>query len=366
MIIESNHSTEIQIGGRRYTYFGGTNYLGLAHHPALLAAAQSTFSHFGLSPGAARSTSGDHSEICALEKDLAAFCKTDSAVVLPAGYLSNSAVYEGLDATVDAWMVRNNAHSSITMTLERSKKPVIVFKIEELSPSFRREHNLEGKRLGIFCEPVDIVTGQLQDLVKIAHFADKSDLIVIDECHSLGVLGDTGRGITEHLSDFKTPAKVLRTGTFSKAFGAYGGLIVGDHAALDAIRGVKLVNGSTPLPAVICAAGKMALKLVHDQPSLIAGLKKNVSYVNSALVGMGYLQFRNNVVPIFSLADSEKMGKTKEALTKNGIFLPSIAAYPTASGIRIGLRWTVQAGHTKEQLNSLIAVLEENNPIAAG
>jgi 7-keto-8-aminopelargonate synthetase-like enzyme len=213
--------------------------------------------------------------------------------------------------------------------------------------------------LGYFAEPIDPLLGTLFDLPALHSTLDKSDVLVLDEAHSFGVLGEHGRGALEHFN-IKPSTQIVRTGTFSKAFGAQGGFILADAQQIDKIkRTSNSFKVSTPLSPVSCAASRESLRLVAKEPqSTIKKLKANIEYANSRLSADGFPQMAANVVPIYHLPDSPAVRNLRERLPGMGMYLPSVTSY-FADFCEIGLRWTLQAGHDREQLDKLFDAISE-------
>lgn len=359
MIVSGNRSTEIEIEGRRLIYFGGTNYLGMAHRKELLDAVNIAFERFGLSAGASRVTSGEHELLTELEREIAAFCNAEAAIVMPAGFMANTAAAESIEEDVDTWLVDERAHASILQAVLKTGKEVIVYQTQLLDRAFRERLGRAKGRLGVFCEPVNILTGQVTDLERIVNFLAPDDVLVIDEAHSMGVLGDTGGGIVAMRPSLRWPANLIRTGTFSKAFGSYGGFAVGSRAMIDQFHSkAPSLKGSTPLPPALCAASRQAVEIAKIEPSLFERLRGNIDLVNQKLIELGYDNFRDHRVPIFCLPDSPALQAIQADLKESRLFIPSMSKYAIRPGVEIGLRWTVQSGHRREHFDELFALLE--------
>jgi len=362
--IEENKSTSVTLDGKQYLYFGGTNYLGLAHRPELLRAATAAFEKYGFSAGASRLTSGENDLMLSLEKELAAFARSENSVVLPAGYLANSAVVDGIDDQIDAWVIQEQTHGSIKSALAMSRRQVITDSPAK-GGSLRERHALpDSWKLGIFAEPVEPMTGRLLDCKALEQSARKSDFIILDEAHSFGYLGDDGVGALQHFN-LKHGSRLIRTGTFSKALGSYGGFVVGSDEVVSAIKQKShIYKSSTALTPVVCAAAAEALRLVvSDKVNTVDKLKSNIAFLNGSLEKLGCTDFRNNNVPIFYLRNSIEIAKLRESLPACGIYVPTVGSY-FADFCQIGLRWTIQAGHSIEQLELLLAQIDAHVRVA--
>jgi 8-amino-7-oxononanoate synthase len=356
MPIESNQSTTVVIDGIEYLYFGGTNYLGLAHRPELLNAAMHAFDQYGFSAGASRLTSGENTLMLELERDLARFAGCEDALVLPAGFITNAAVVDGLDEMIDFWIVSKFAHGSIKAAVAQSSKPVLFDDpLLDDGLTLRQRHELPADcSIGIFAEPIDPLLGRLLDLPHLLECSSEGDLIVLDEAHSFGVLGNRGEGVLEHFG-IKWTERFVRTGTFSKALGSYGGFVLASRLIINLIKqrsGTYKV--STPVTPLACAASRASIKLMtEERDTTIDKLKENIAATNSRLIELGFPQFKDNPVPIYHLVDSPAVSRLREDLPGLGMYLPTVTSY-FADFCEIGIRWTVQAGHSVDQLQRLL------------
>ncbi|HEY9775163.1 MAG TPA: aminotransferase class I/II-fold pyridoxal phosphate-dependent enzyme [Planktothrix sp.] len=399
MPIQENRSTSVTIDGKDYVYFGGTNYLGLSRRPELMRAGAAAFEKYGFSAGASRVTSGESDLILLLESNLCAFALSEAALVVPAGYMANSMVVDGIDDMVDAWVILPNAHSSIKTPLRQNGKPIITYSDDLDGTSIRERNSIDSEsRLAYILEPVDPLTGELFDLNSLVPKLRKHDFLILDEAHSFGVLGDCGRGALEHFAlidsfqkhavgtgggapvagigtdnraahgamainvvaearrrgALQAPSALIRTGTFSKAIGTYGGFIL---ASADVISQVKQRSGgykaSTALSPVVAGATIEAIRLIQsDRATTVDQLKHNIKLLNGILHELGVDQYRHNAVPIYYLRNSSAITKLREDLPSRGIYIPTVTNY-FAEYCEIGLRWTIQAGHTNEHFRFL-------------
>lgn len=361
MLILENNGVSVKIEGESYLYFGGTNYLGLAHRHELLDAATEAFNRFGFSAGASRLTSGESAVLLALEKRMAQFSGSESALILPSGYISNFAVVDAIEDLVDAWVIQKNAHRSILAAIAQSKK--VVYLLDDHSgdgriqiggksiqyPSFKTCP--ERFRKGYFLEPIDAMTGSVCDPRPIFESMTSNDFLVLDEAHSLGVLGDGGKGARE-LFGLASASNLIRTGTFSKAFGTQGGFVLGSGNIIGRIiERSGAYRSSTPLSPVIAAATMESLRLLIESPeSTIQKLQSNMQIMRKSLANLNISS--NPHVPIFYASGLESLPAIQSELREKRICVPQVGSY-FAGAKNIGLRWTIQANHSKEQMDLL-------------
>lgn len=392
MILTANHSTHVVVHNKKYVYFGGSNYLSLAQNQKLIKAAQGAFHKFGFSSGASRLTSGENSALLRLEVELARFSAgvTDpgaigqkaapdaatnapttaphpAALVLPAGFLSNQVVVEALDMAdrVDAWIISPKAHASAHIALKLSSKPVYVRDWDRAQAAPGRPlgeaFGLADKaRVAVFVEPIDPHSGRVTDVGYISDHLNESDLLILDEAHSLGTMGSRGVGAKEHFS-LENDSKLIRTGTFSKALGSYGGFVLASPDIIELLKQhSSIYKTSTSLPPPVCAAARAGLCLLRDTPSsTIERLKRNIDYVANKLNSFVCRGASQQITPIFMLPSSVVSGRTRHLLLDRGVYIPDSTSYFPAS-TTVGLRWTVQAGHSLEQLALLVSAIYDS------
>lgn len=345
MLIEENIGTKVTLDGQPYTYFGGTNYLGMAHRAELIEAGNRAFRKYGFSSSASRLTSGENLLLLELENFLRDFANFESSVVLPAGFLSNLAVVDAIGEFVEGWLIQPFAHSSIRSAIATSSKPIYTIGQDE-APA--------GSNLGIFLEPINPLTGELTDVPAIASSASANSYIVLDEAHSFGVLGTNGGGAAEHFSLDK--ANVISTGTFSKAIGAYGGFVL---ATQDVIARIKeksgSYRGSTPLSPVVCAAALASLRVISsDRISTLEALRENIDVVNARLQKSG--MNKTTRIPIFYMLNPIDLPALEDKLRAEKIYVPVVGSYFKAA-CDLAFRWTIHATHTASEIERFLGLV---------
>lgn len=362
MPIEKNQSTIITIDGKQYRYFGGANYLGLAHRPELLQTATSAFRSYGFSSGASRLTSGENDLITKLEQNLAEFARAPAALALPTGYMANLAVIDAIDDLVDVWVIQEQSHGSrFRSAVNQSRSRVLVVDWSKEDRSIRQRFDLPwGCKLGILVEVIDPLLGKLFDMRSLLRSSIESDFIVLDEAHSFGVIGDNGIGALEHFG-LQGRERLIRTGTCSNALGTSGGYVLAsDQIITQIMQRSDCYKMSSTISPVVCGATLEALRLMQeDFDGTIGKLRANVARMNQGLNKVGLNNYESNVVPIFCLRNSPAVSKLREALPECGIYAPSVTSY-FESISEIGLRWTVQAGHGDEDLDLLMHIVAKH------
>lgn len=349
--------------GKDYLYFGGTNYLGLAQRPELKIAFIAALNNYGLSSGASRLTSGENEALLGLEADLARFAGSQAALVVPAGFLSNQVAVEALADDVDGFVLSRHAHASIQAAVKHGGKQAVIDDTifgGKLSEPLRKRFDIpQSTRLAFFAEPIEPFAGRVLDLCPILSEMQPHDVLILDEAHSFGVLGKHGGGACEHYG-MPAEAHLIRTGTFSKAIGTYGGFLLGTEKFIAGAKEKSLIfKGSTSLPPPLCAATREALALIErDHFALLEALRSNVAELTAGLRKLNAYDFVNDGVPIFYLPYSAAVARARDMMPARSIYIPTMSSY-FAGFCEVGLRFTVQAGHNKEDIRRLIAVLAQ-------
>src|SRR5579863_605869 len=228
----------IRWNGRELINYSGYNYLGLSGHPAVSAAAKNAIDRYGTSASASRIVSGQIDLHVELEKRLANFLGTDDAIVFISGYLTNVSVIAQLVGRPDAVVTDSGAHNSIVTGARLSGARSFTFATGEWNEldSLMISHRKIFNRGLLIAEGLYSMDGAKLDLARASGLTQKHELLLmVDEAHSLGVLGPTGRGICE---DRYLPSDTIdvHMGTLSKALASSGGYIAGDGALIEFLR----------------------------------------------------------------------------------------------------------------------------------
>jgi len=360
IILQSPVGPEITVEGKKYIYFGGTDYLGMANRPEVISAAHSALQSFGMSSAASRTSSGTNELHLALEAAISSFAGTGAAAVISSGYLSMSALLEAVAGKDDLILLQCSAHPSIQLAARVSGLPCLevdLFDPERFAQAFRGAGAKNG-RLLVAAEGVTPLTGKLLPLPQILDsLGGRQALVLLDDAHAFGVLGDRGKGTAEHYSI--QDSRVLSCATLSKAFGSAGGCVPGSRKLIGSLRRLSMAYiTSSPPPAPVLGAARAALELASENPRPIERLRSNAAMLKQGIGELG-LPADNTPVPIIPiwLDVPEKMKSLSDSLLERGILAP-YSSYPGCP--KGGLvRLAVTAAHTAEQINYLLDCLKE-------
>jgi 8-amino-7-oxononanoate synthase len=354
--------TTVEVSGRTFTSFAGTNYLGLSFHPRILEALAMAVRSTGFGLGASRKTTGNTDEVVELERRTASFTGADAALVTTSGTLANAGVLEGLRGAIDHWLIDSEAHPSFTSFLPLSGAQVHRYRHLDTKDLARQFSALKG-RVGIFTDTVFALTGEIAPLDEIERVTGDA-LLVFDEAHALGVIGPgisgkAGRGCVAN-SNLYAPRTIV-TGTFSKALGCVGGVILGPAEWLRWIREHSALLASTSaLSPSLSVAAMTALDVLKDEPERLTRLHANIDLMRDLLGLPG----RSPSAPIFSSQNNSSQNNSSQRnpaevaqlASEAGFLVPLMSSYPgTPQGGM--LRWIVSSEHTETDIRTVSAIL---------
>jgi len=348
--------TCVRFRQRRLACFSGCDYFRLASHPRVIAALHAGVKKFGLNVAASRMTTGNHVLYGELEAALADFFAAESALLVSTGYATNLVVAQALKGSFSHALLDDDAHPSVSDAAPLLDRPVLQFKSRDaqaLAVAVRRCG--PGAKLLVLTDGMFARDGSAAPLAEYLEVLPKDALILVDDAHGAGVLGRTGKGTLEHAGVSRR--RIIQTVTLSKAFGAYGGAILGSarlrQRMLDRSR---MFIGSTPLPLPLANAALAGVKTLKANPGLRRRLLRNAAHVKSSLREAG-LPLTETPGPIVLLlpGHASDAAHLQRALLAAGIYPPFIK-YP--GGPPHGyFRFAICSEHTRPQLDALLKVL---------
>ena len=369
--INKIYGSRISIDQKEYLNFCSNNYLGLAHHPRMIEAAQKTTEIFGVGAGASRLITGNTTLHMELEKRLAAFKGREAAIVFPTGYMANLGAITSLLDEKDAIITDRLNHASIIDACRLSKAKLQVYPHKDMQAleKILKKSDKYNKRL-IVTDAIFSMDGDIAPLPRIIELAKKYKAItMIDEAHSTGVLGAKGKGLEEHFGIVGKTDIIM--GTLSKALGGLGGFIAGSRELIDYLRNkARSFIYTTALPPSVCAAAITALEIIEEQPELREKLWHNVKHLTPLIPlsikdGEGEtrregVRIDTPIIPII-IGDPKKTMEISHKLFEKGFFVSGIRP-PTVPANECRLRITVTSMHSKEDINCLASLLQELIP----
>jgi 8-amino-7-oxononanoate synthase len=347
--------------GKPLINFSGYNYLGLSGHPAVSAAAKNAIDKYGTSASASRIVAGEIDLHGELEKRLANFLGTEDALVFISGYLTNVSTISHLLSRPDAAIYDSGAHNSIMTGAKLSGAKTYSYENGDWASldTLMSESRANFRRGLLINEGVYSMDGQILDLPKAVAIKEKHDLLLmVDEAHSLGNVGDTGRGVCEAHG---LPASVIdvHMGTLSKALASSGGYIAGDKGLIEYLRfmcpGLIFSVGLSPADT---AAAIAALDILEREPHRPRRLRDRARYFRQLAREHGLDVRGDEDSPVSSLivGDDKKAFMLSERLREFGVDVQPIVR-PAVSADTARLRFFITANHTEEQLKFTIPLV---------
>ena len=355
-IIESPQRAQIEVAGRDVLNFCANNYLGLSDNKRLVEAAKRAMDERGYGMSSVRFICGCQDIHKQLEKAIADYFGTEDTILYAACFDANGGVFEPLFTEQDAIISDSLNHASIIDGVRLCKAVRYRYAnadMAELEDCLKRA---QAQRFRIICtDGVFSMDGNAAPLDKICALAEKYDaLVMVDECHSAGVLGATGRGITE-LYDLRGKVDIL-TGTLGKAFGgAVGGFTTGRKEIIDMLRQrSRPYLFSNSLPPAVVGAGIEMFRMLEESNELHDRLVANVEHFRTKMIAAGFdIKPTQSAICAVMLYDAKLSQDFAARLQQEGVFVTGFY-YPVVPKGRARIRVQVSAGHSVEQLDRCV------------
>ncbi len=347
-------ATEAMIGGRPTIMAGTNNYLGLTFDPSCIAAGQKALAESGTGTTGSRMANGNYAAHSELERELADFYGYPYAMIFSTGYAANIGTMAALVGSGDAIMLDGDAHASLFDGGKLSGASVYRFKHNDASSLDKRLTRLgeQASRTLVIVEGLYSILGDRAPLKEIAEVTKgHGAYLFVDEAHSLGVLGEHGRGRIEEAgvdADFVV-------GTFSKSLGSTGGFCVSPHKALTLFRYASrpYMFTASPCPSVI-ATTRAALAQLRARPELRQTLWRNANKLYNGLSQLGFeLGPEPSPVVAVRMDSRERALAMWQRLLDDGIYINLILPPAAPDGSAL-LRCSVSAGHSDAQIDRII------------
>ncbi len=349
------------INGKEYLYFGGTSYYEMHKNEDVINAAIDALKRYGINSSSSRNSFGTTNLLLEVEKESAQFFNCEDAVYLSSGFLTGLAAVQALinKNMFDAVFIDEISHYSNEYAAKLSGKPIYKFSHQDDADLEEKiSINLQpGKKPLIITDGIFPIFGTIAPIDKYSRIIEKyNGILWVDDAHALGILGLNGRGTYEHYGLISE--RFYFGGTFSKAFGGYGGIIPGTKKFIDEIKNNQIQNGSTPPPSSAAAASLTGLQLVKSNPGMKLKLWENANRLKTGLKNIG-IEVEDTNVPIaaWTMNSKAEMQKLQSDLMKKNIVIQYIQY--VGAGTNGALRIVVFSSHTSEQIDNLIYELKK-------
>lgn len=347
--IETAEGSHICIDGKEYVLMASNSYLDITTHPDMVKKCHETLDIYGVGSGGSRLTTGNMDLHEQLEKRIAEFKGTESAILFNTGYVANLATISAIMKNGGVIFSDELNHASIIDGCRLSKAKVVVYKHNDMQDLLCKiKANPSNMALAI-SDAVFSMDGDILNLIEFVYVCKQNGIIsMVDEAHATGVIGKTGHGIVEHFGNVVMPDIIM--GTLSKSVGGEGGFVVGSQILIDYLR--NTARGfifSTSLPLVTVAADIAGIDIIEKEPQLVSSLHDNIKYFCECLCDNGYnVKSETAIIPII-IGDEKKAMEVSEELMENGYFISAIR-YPTVAKGQARLRVAIMSSHTKDEL----------------
>ncbi len=367
-VLSSMQGPECTVDGRRVVSLASNDYLGLTHHPRLLAAAERAVREFGAGSGAVRTIAGTMTLHEELEATLARFKGTEAVLTFQSGFTANTGVIPTITGEDDLIVSDALNHASIIDGMRLSKAPRKVYPHKDVAAlrEILREARDRGRPDGagpyrlvlVVTDGVFSMDGDIAPLPGIVAAAEEfGAAVMVDDAHASGVLGRNGRGSVDH---FGLHGRVtVQVGTLSKAVGVLGGYVAGSLTLREMLtQRARPFLFSTSHPPAVAAACLEAIRIFDDEPELIERLWSNTRRFKAELTRLGFDTgvSETPITPIM-VGESATAIRFSERLFEEGVFATSVV-YPTVALDKARLRTIVTAAHSDEQLEVALATFE--------
>lgn len=359
--LDGPNEPECVIDGKKVINLSANNYLGFANHPRLKKAAIAAIEQYGVGAGAVRPIVGNMKIHNDLEAALAKFKREEAVIVFQSGFNCNAGVIQAVTDKGDLIISDELNHASIIDGTRLSKADRAIFKHSDMADLDKvlTEKRSQYKNVLIITDGVFSMDGDIANLPGIVELAEKHNcLTYVDDAHSSGVLGESGRGSVDH---FHLHGRVdFAMGTLSKAIGVIGGYVAGKQVTIDWLRNrarpFLFSTGMTPGDAGACIE---AIKMLSESTEYTDRLWSNAKYFKEKLNKLGF-NTGNSETPITPVIIGNE-GKTLEfskKLFENGLFTGPIV-FPTVPKGTGRVRCMVSAAHTTDMLDRAVKIFEK-------
>lgn len=360
--IEENEGPVVKVEGKSMVMAGSNNYLGLTAHPEVKEAAIKAIEKYGTGCSGSRYLTGTLDLHIELEERLAKFLGFESVLLFSTGYQTALGVISSLAMKGDYVISDKENHACIINGAMLAKGGFAEFKrykhndMEDLEEVLQKIPERAGKY--VVTDGVFSVTGEIVNLPELIKVARKYGArVLVDDAHSVGVIGEGGRGTPSHFGCTEDTDMVM--GTFSKTFASLGGFVAGPERVINFLKhhSPAIIFSASPTPAS-CAATLAALNILERQPELVTQLIANADYMRRGFAAMGYyvIESQTAIVPVI-VGEVEKAFLTWRKLYDRGVFVNAFIPPGVPPNMSM-MRTSYMSSHQKNHLDKILEVFE--------
>jgi glycine C-acetyltransferase len=356
-VITSPQQADISVeGGQEVINFCANNYLGLANHPALISAAHAALDRYGYGLASVRFICGTQTVHKELEARISAFLGTEDTILYPSAFDANGGLFEVILDEQDAVISDELNHASIIDGIRLCKAKRLRYRHNDMSDlADKLEQAADCRSRLVATDGVFSMDGTIADLGAICDLAESHDaLVMVDDCHATGFLGENGRG-THEFRGVMGRVDII-TGTLGKALGgASGGFTSGRREIVDWLRQrSRPYLFSNTLAPVIAATSLKVLDLLEGGSELRDKLAHNSAYFRAEMTALGFdlLPGEHPIIPVM-LGDARLASRMADELLAEGIYVIGFS-YPVVPKGKARIRTQMSAGHDRDHLDRAI------------
>jgi len=356
--LQSPQGAVIRVAGEQLINFSSNDYLGLAGDSRLAQSALESLREHGVGAGASRLLVGDSAAHHALERKIAGWMNSESAVLFNTGYAANSGILPALCRAGDAIFADALNHASLVDGCRLSRATIAVYPHRDLKALDRLLRTTPGRRRLVCTEAVFSMDGDHAPIAEMLELCrGHGAALLVDEAHALGVLGSSGAGLCEELG--LSGEVDLCVGTLGKALGVFGAFAATSVAVADLlVNRVRPLIFSTSLPPAICSAAGCAVDLVAREPQLRSRLWRNVRRFHDGLLELGIPARADSAIFPVLLGEPEGALQAEQQLRSRGILAKAIRPPSVAPGTS-RLRFSICASHQPDHIDLALSALGE-------
>ena len=358
-LLESAQGAHIRVDGREVLSFCSNDYLGLANHPALIAAAKAAANDVGVGSGASHLITGHHRLHHELEESLAHFVGLPQALLFSTGYMANLGIVTALAGRGDAVFADRLNHASLNDAVVLSRAELKRYPHSDMAALEKLLASSQAKRKLVLTDAVFSMDGDIAPITELLALCEKYDAwLMLDDAHGFGVLGTGGRGVLEHFR-LNNP-RIIYMATLGKAAGVAGAFVAGEPALIETlVQNARTYIYTTALPPLLAAALLASLKLIEAEGWRRVRIGELVAALRGGL-SLQRWQLAESVTPIQPLVigSNDEALMVSERLLERGILVPAIRP-PTVPKGTARLRISLSAAHTPEDVARLLDAINE-------
>jgi 8-amino-7-oxononanoate synthase len=360
--LQSPQSPHIVVDGKAYLSFCSNDYLGLAGHPQLISSLQQGAALWGVGAGAAHLVSGHFEPHHQLELQLAAFAGKPSALLFSTGYMANIGVVQALAGKGDTVFADRLNHASLNDAMQLSRAVVKRYRHGDMAQLGQLLAQARSGRKLVITDAVFSMDGDLAPLPELLDLCERHDaLLLVDDAHGFGVLGEKGRGSLSHFG-LDSP-RIIYMATLGKAAGVFGAFVAAEQVVIDTlINHAHSYIYTTATPPALAVALQQSLGLIEKGDALRGHLQVLVAELQQGLKGLPWqLMCSETAIQPLLVGDNRPALELSEQLRERGIWVAAIRP-PTVPQGTARLRITLSAAHSEQDVEQLVEALHELVP----